>query len=70
MEDLDNEMQTSSMGLIFTSIYVQHFVQVSFGEKNVARFCLKPENTSLKALKQEKKDEKIQIILTRNCFIS
>lgn len=58
------------MGLIFTSIYVQHFVQVGFREKKVARFCLKPENTSLKALKQEKKDEKIQIILTRNCLIS
>ena len=49
MNALDNGIPASTVGLIYTSNYVQHLHKFSW-EKKVLLFCL---NISLKALKQE-----------------
>ena len=65
MKALDNGMQASTVGAIYTSKYSAPCT--SFCGKKVFLFCL---NTLLKALTKEKKDKnKIQIILIRTCLI-
>ena len=58
MNALDDGMQVSTVKLISTSNYV--WCLYRFCAKRVSQFCLKLENTSLKALRQEKK-KKIKI---------
>ena len=53
MNALDNGMQASAMKLIYTSTMFGTLYR--FRSKRVSRFFLKLKNTSLKALKQEKK---------------
>ena len=55
MNVLDNEMQASDVKLLEFQLCLAPILA-----KRVSRFCLKLENTSLKALNQEKKYLKVK----------
>ena len=67
MSTLDNGMQASTVKLIYTSNYVRHLVQI-LCEKNFVVLS-QTGKYLLKAFKQEKDKNKMQI-LTRTCLFS
>ena len=66
MNALDNGIPANMVGLIYTSNYIQHLVQVSVRKK----FCYFVSVLRWKRLNKKKKIIKIQIILMRTCLIS